>query len=215
MKIVEHNDPIGIYPGYRKQKAPAQQKFIEGFFKPPSVLVASARSGLVLGLRSLGFSRQDEIWVPPYLSHCLLSALTSVMMPSLAASSRTKAVLVFHQFGFIGDVGQIAKVAKRNKWAVVHDCAHSFFSSYRGQPVMSLGDFAVTSFPKTFPSVLGGAVCSQNKKFITQLQGHINSSDAKVESTFAKKAFSVLKKAKSDNLQITTLEVESVYGFLP
>ena len=44
---------------------------------------SSARAAMVYSLRAMGLNRMDEILVPPYLSHCVISALSRTSFPSM------------------------------------------------------------------------------------------------------------------------------------
>ena len=116
------------------------------------------RAALVYGMQALGFTRRDEILVPPYLGHCVLSALARTSFPTMAPSSATKGILVFHQFGYPQQLDEIQKVAAKNKWFIINDCANTIFSVYKGKRVTDWGDFTMLSFPKLYACLLGGGL---------------------------------------------------------
>ena len=59
---------------------------------------------------------------------------------------RTKAIVVVHYGGYPCDMDEFHEIGERHGLAVVEDAAHALGATYRGQPVGSLGDFAVFSF---------------------------------------------------------------------
>lgn len=118
----------------------------------------SARSAMVSGLKALGLSRMDEILVPPFLSHCVLSALARVCFPTLRPSPRTRAVLVHHQYGFPQNMDAILPEAERRKWFILNDCATSLFTRVNGHSVIRWGTFSVVSFAKFFHCGLAGGL---------------------------------------------------------
>jgi len=174
-----------------------------------------ARSALVQGLRAFNIGRMDEILIPPYMCQAVLSALSRTSFPTMLYSSRTKAILVFHQFGFPQDLAFIEKKASENGWLMVSDCAHTIFSRYKGQNVLGWGDFSVVSLSKIFPCVLGGALVSPNKSFAATVQANVNSLSQK-DKAWVEKAYKVLEanqqKVFGDE---AVFEIAAIYGFLP
>lgn len=174
-----------------------------------------ARSALVQGLRAAHLGRMDEILVPPYMCQAVLSAISRTSFPTMACSLWTKAILVFHQFGFPQDITFIEKEARGNGWLIVNDCAHTIFSRYKGQNVLGWGDFSVLSFSKIFPCVLGGALVSPKKSFAVLVQDSVNSLSQK-DKAWVEKAYKVLEanqqKVFGDE---AVFEIAAVYGFLP
>ena len=58
---------------------------------------------------------------------------------------RTKAVIVVHFQGGVGDMDSILAVAKARGVAVIEDCAQSFGASYRGRKIGSMGEIGCFS----------------------------------------------------------------------
>ena len=77
-----------------------------------------------------------------------------------AVTTRTRAIMPVHVFGYACDVEAIGKIAARYNLPVIYDGAHAFGARYKGKSVLSYGDYATCSFhaTKLFHTVEGGAV---------------------------------------------------------
>ena len=53
---------------------------------------------------------------------------------------------------------EIAAFSHKNRLVLVEDCAHAYFSQYRGRPLGSFGSFAIASAMKFFPVSDGGCL---------------------------------------------------------
>ena len=176
---------------------------------------SSARAALVYGLRALGLSRMDEILVPPFLSHCVLSALSKTTFPVMTPSHRTKAIMVYHQFGYPQQIKLLEEAAAKNEWKIVNNCVNAPFSSYENTKIIEWGDFAVVSFPKWYTCNLGGGLATANPQILQELdetyeklcEAHINRSNW---------TFDTLLKTKENPSGIEErFDVDAVYGILP
>jgi hypothetical protein len=176
---------------------------------------SSARAALVYGLRTLGIGRMDEILVPPFLAHCVLSALSRTSFPAMTLSQRTKAILVFHQFGYPQQIDYIERIALQNGWYIVNNCAHSLLSTYHGKIVSDWGDFSVKSFPKFYPCNLGGALIGRNNRIQKSIDENYEEL-AKQHGHLAERAYEILLKARQ-NLSGSEeqFQIHAVYGYLP
>ncbi|MBF0594903.1 MAG: DegT/DnrJ/EryC1/StrS aminotransferase family protein [Candidatus Omnitrophica bacterium] len=175
-------------------------------------LIASARSGLTAGLRALGCGRMDELLVPPYLGQCVLSALNRSSFPAMSVSSRTRGMLVFHQFGFPQKIDLIEAAAMKKGYFIINDCAHLLSGRYQGRDVVRWGDVTVMSFPKFFPSVLGGALMTAREDLLQRIDQQRAVID---EARFLDEAYDILKRVKSSDRLVSVLDVEAVFGYLP
>jgi Predicted pyridoxal phosphate-dependent enzyme apparently involved in regulation of cell wall biogenesis len=175
---------------------------------------SSARAAMVYGLRALGFARMDEVLVPSYLSHCIISALARTSFPTMTSSCRTKGILVYHQFGFPQRIKDIAAQAAKCGWIVLNDCANTMFSSYNGELIMKWGDFSVLSFSKIYPCTLGGALISSRSEVHEAIDA--NYETLSVEHTNKViEACIILKRAKENIMCMdTAFEIDAVFGYL-
>jgi len=79
-------------------------------------------------------------------------------------SSRSKAVMVQHSFGWPAQMDEIVKIARENNLFLIEDCAHSLGARYQGGLCGSFGDAAFFSFgrDKVISSVFGGLVVTND-----------------------------------------------------
>jgi hypothetical protein len=209
---------ISIYPGYTEKRSKDGSLFfdiINDLTGIRALPFSSARAAMVYGLRSLGIGRMDEILVPLWLGHCILSALSRTAFPTMTPSNRTKAILVYHQFGYPQKMESIEKAAMRNGWIILNDCANTIFSHYRGANIIKHGDFSVLSFSKLYPCILGGALISSRSEIQEAIEANYNSLIAGHEER-SNLAYDILKKAKGDIWgSEEQFEIEAVFGYLP
>lgn len=67
-----------------------------------------------------------------------------------------RVLLVIHYLGWPQPIDVIAAIAKRHDVTLIEDCALSMFTEYRGQPVGTIGDFAIFCLYKMLPVPHGG-----------------------------------------------------------
>ena len=164
------------------------QRLLEDYFEKPVVLLNSARTGIFLSLLAHGLAQQDEVWVPPFLSPCVLNVIARKSVPSLSLSARTKAALVVHQWGYPQRMERVQAAIAGRDLLLVEDCAFSFASTYRSQRVGSFGHAAVFSFPKVFPTVLGGCLVTGDERILGFAREYLKEQDRfgwQAFSTFA------------------------------
>lgn len=131
---------------------------------PHAVSVNSATSGLYAAIGALGLGFGDEVIVSPYtMSACAAAPLVYGAIPvfadvepttgcldpvSVAAriTTRTRAILVVHQFGIPADMDAIMLLAQQYGLKVVEDCAQAHGALYKGRRVGTIGDIGVFSF---------------------------------------------------------------------
>lgn len=173
------------------------------------------RAAMVAGLQSLGFKRMNEVFVPPFLCQAVVSALSKVAFPAMMVSKRTKAILVYHQFGFPQRINLIEKIARKNGWTIINDCCDSIFSSSDNKFVVGWGDFTVLSFPKVYSSVLGGGFVSCNTKVFAAVERY-RLSLQKLHEPYVRQAYEILAKYQKNSWGKTKdIEISGIYGFLP
>lgn len=64
-------------------------------------------------------------------------------------TKKTKAIIVVHMYGLVGELSQISKIAKTHHIPLIEDCAQAFGSKYRGKYVGTWGDIGTFSFYPT------------------------------------------------------------------
>jgi len=72
-----------------------------------------------------------------------------------AVSPKTKAIVVVHYAGVACEMDTIIEIARKYNLIVVEDAAQAIFSTYKGQPLGSIGDLAAMSFHETKNIICG------------------------------------------------------------
>ncbi len=139
---------------------------------PHAVAVANGTDALVLSLRALGVGPGDEVITSPFTFFASAEAISVVGATPVFAdvdlksfnihpesieakiTSRTKAILPVHIFGYPCDMSGVQSLAEAKQLAVVEDLAQAFGAEHQGGKVGSFGDTGGTSFYPT--KVLGG-----------------------------------------------------------
>lgn len=161
-----------------------EKQFAEYKHTPYAIAVSSGTAAIHLSLLALGIGPGDEV-IAPTMTFCstvhsvIHSGATPVLVDCNRASfncdpqaiqkritSRTKAILVVHMCGRCCQMDPILKLARRNKLAVIEDCAHAIESSYHGRPAGTLGDAGCFSFypTKNVTTGDGGMVITPHKR---------------------------------------------------
>lgn len=153
------------------------RRVLEEYFGRPVVLLNSGRTGIYLALAAYGFDRLKDVWVPPFLSSCVLDSISRRNVPTLQRSARTRAVLLVHQWGYPQRVEPILGTARGDNLLVIEDCAFSLDSSYKGNRIGSFGDAAVFSFPKVLGSILGGCLVTEDERILRFAQNYQRQQD--------------------------------------
>lgn len=173
------------------------------------------RSAMVEGLKAFGLARMDEILVPPYLGQCVLSAISRTAFPTMTPSSRTKAILVFHQFGFPQNLTDIESIARKKGWIILNDCANTIFTKVNGRFLMEWGDFSIISLAKLYPCCLGGGFYSKR----SDIYEKVFAEHEKLSSRHEDRAEQAIEKLIAINNgsygSETIFETNSLYGYLP
>lgn len=104
-------------------------------------------------------NKLDEIMVPDWIGYWVYNQIQISAFPTKEYTPRTKAMIVYHQYGFPQDMNKIIDFAQSKNLIIIEDCAHSLYSHYKGQRTGTFGDYAIYSFSKWFFSfALGGVV---------------------------------------------------------
>ncbi len=157
----------------RKAASGRSRELLTHYFGSPVILLNSGRTGIYLCLAAYGLKRNDEILVPRYLSQCVLNTINRTAFPATQESEHTKAILILHQFGYPQQVEDITNYAQKKGWLIIEDCAHSLASTYRGKNVGLFGDAAIFSFPKIFPTILGGCLVTGNDRILNFTRAYL------------------------------------------
>jgi len=209
---------IGLHPNLVIQNGVQKTGFlsiIDEMLGAKVLPFSCGRSGILAGLRAVGFSRMDEILVPPFLCQAVLSSINRSAFPTMTPSSRTKAIFVYHQFGYPQRLQEIEKVASENGWVILNDCANTIFSEYGGVKVVEWGDFSVLSFSKLYPCTLGGAFVSSRSEILEVIDANYQTLSRK-HAYRSNVAHGILENAERGLLgPEREIDIAAVYGYLP
>ena len=207
---------IDLYPYDKKGKR--KSDFFRIFRKMTGlspIPFACGRSALVSGLRALRLTRTDEIFVPPFLGQCVLTALSKVTFPTMTPSFRTKAILVVHQFGFQQNLKAIERTAAQKGWRIVNDCCYTVFNRSGNKHLLQWGDFSVFSLAKLYPCLLGGGLLTDDQalrqRVLDDITNALRGDQQKVDE-----ALRLLRKYRKDQYSdASVLGLDALFGYLP
>lgn len=142
-----------------------------------AVLVTSGRIAIAIALQQSGLGQGDKVLLPAY--HCtsmvepviwvgatpLFYRITEDLQADLEdveakLDKSAKALLITHYFGFHQDLAKLREFCDARGIFLIEDCAHAFFGEFRGAPLGSYGDYAISSLMKFFPVYDGGCIVS-------------------------------------------------------
>ncbi len=144
-----------------------EREFADYCGLPFAIAVANGTDALELALRCVGCGCEDEVVTAPnaggYTSTAAIlvgatpvyadvDSKTLTLSPdsvAAALSERTKAVVVTHLFGQMGDVDGIRRVIGNRPISVIEDCAQAHGAMANGRRAGALGDLGTFSFYPT------------------------------------------------------------------
>jgi dTDP-4-amino-4,6-dideoxygalactose transaminase len=155
-----------------------------------ALAVNSGTSALHLCIRALGIGPGDEVIVPSFAFIAVANAVryekaTPVFVDiepatlnldplkvEAALSSRTRAIIVVHTFGFPAELRAIMALAKRHRLFVIEDASEAFGAQYGNGKVGALADFGVFAFypNKQITTGEGGMVVTNNPETASLLR---------------------------------------------
>lgn len=155
-----------------------EREFQARFGLPGVVATSSGTAALHLALLLAGVGPGDEVVSTSMTAeptnvailHCGATPVFADVDPAsgnldpasveAAIGPRTRAILVVHYSGLPARLRELRAVADRHALPLVEDCAHALGSRYDGQPIGTVGDFAIFSFQaiKHMTTVDGGVL---------------------------------------------------------
>jgi len=155
-------------------------------------LFGYGRVALYEGLKILQIKETENVLVPDYICNVVLSPMYRMnikvrfyevdnalkpVWPSLEQriDKYTKALLIVNYFGFPNDIDIARHLCDKHGIYLIEDNAHSFLSSYNGNPMGSTGDISFFSFRKMVPIPNGAALVVNNRSLSGRLSnpGHL------------------------------------------
>ena len=175
------------FDGMRKGhwKAKALESELEKTFSSEHVqLVSSGTAAVSVALASAGVGAGDEVIMPSFTFVASFEAIlmlgaipvlvdiddTLTLDPKAveaAISSKTKAVMVVHMCGSMGNMDALRAICDSHHLVFVEDACQAIGGSYKGKPLGSIADVGCFSFDfvKTITCGEGGAVVTNNKDY--------------------------------------------------
>ena len=139
-----------------------------------AVGVSNGTAALHLSLKALGIGKGSEVIIPDITfvataSSVLLTGATPVLVDvnedlnisvssiKKSITSKTKAIIPVHFAGKSCKIKEIAVIAKKNRVAIIEDCAHAIGSRINGKHVGTFGQSGCFSFypTKNFTTIEG------------------------------------------------------------
>jgi dTDP-4-amino-4,6-dideoxygalactose transaminase len=152
-------------------------------------MVSNGTIALQIALRSFGFKKGEIITTPFTYVATTSSILWEGFEPVFvdiepdtfcidagkieqAITSKTRAIMPVHVFGFPCDIAKIEEIAKQHGLKVIYDAAHAFGSTYRGKSLLDFGDITVCSFhaTKPFHTIEGGGLIVKDKELSDKIE---------------------------------------------
>jgi len=193
-----------------------------------AIAVNSATAGLHIAVGACGIGPGDEVIVPPYtMSASATAILMQNAIPVFAdiseetfclsaesiakkITSRTKAILVVHLFGYPADMDSIMRIAKKHNLFVIEDAAQAPGAIYKGKLAGTIGDIGIFSLNqhKTITCGEGGFCVTDDKKLALRMQLIRNHGEVIVDSLKVKEIDNIV----GYNYRMTELEAAVSIG---
>lgn len=140
-----------------------------------TLFTSSGRAAIFLALDLLGVRAGDRVLVPTYHCPTMIAPIvrlgaTPVFYPvdraacadlawlEHADSAGCKALIAPHFFGLPLPMGPLKSLCTARGIALIEDCAHASFGAVTPATLGGFGDLTITSLPKFFPVMEGGAL---------------------------------------------------------
>jgi perosamine synthetase len=157
---------------------------------PNAFLVSNGTAALQLAFLTIGIEPGDEVIIPAFGFMAAANVLKlmnatpvfvdidkehwSLSADSIARkiTSKTKAIVVIHNYGIVAEIEEIQQLAKSNNIFLIEDCAESIFSKFNSGFAGSFGDLSTFSFhaTKTISTGEGGMVTCRNEVLSDKLK---------------------------------------------
>lgn len=107
-------------------------------------------------------NKNDQVLVPQWLCQSVINTMHRFCFPTLTIDKNLKGIMVYHQYGFPQNMDEICGFCEENNLFLIEDCANVYESYYNGRRLGTFGMAAIFSFSKLFPSILGGALTTND-----------------------------------------------------
>lgn len=143
-----------------------EKKFTMMFPSGYPVLCSSGRVALYIAINELNLSRNENIQLFPYASHCVISAVARLTNP-VPYHYNTAHRLVYHQWGI---------TTKAETIPIIEDSVDSLYE--KGTPLFSAGaDFEIWSLSKILGTTSGGILWCKKESDAIRIREKIKSAE--------------------------------------
>ena len=152
--------------------------------------VSSGTAALEIAVKSLDIGKNHEVIVPSFTIisnvNAILKNFAKVVLVDSdpiswnininniekKISSKTKAIMLPHIYGFPNDMKKIISICKKHKLFLIEDAAEMIGQNYYDAPCGSFGDISIFSFyaNKHITTGEGGALLTNNKKLNKKIE---------------------------------------------
>jgi len=143
------------------------EEFFNSFYTPFKTLYFSrGRVAITAILESIGASRNDLVFIQPYSSYCVQSAISKVSTPLTIHPEESKYQIVYHNFGK-------KAIADRSifKNVIIEDSVDSLvISNEEWELFPNGGDYAIFSLSKLLHLPFGSIVVCRTDKAYSKLK---------------------------------------------
>jgi perosamine synthetase len=157
---------------------------------PHAVAVSSGTAALHLAIRALNIGAGDEVIVPSFTFIAVANAVlyekaTPIFVDidpvtlnmdhacvEASITSRTRAIIVVHNFGVPAEMDALMQLANRHNLAVIEDTCEAIGAAYDGQRVGSFGDISTFAFypNKQITTGEGGALLVRDAQVVSGIR---------------------------------------------
>ncbi len=190
LKVLES----GVWGGFNEVVHQFEQAFGKRHQAKHCLAAANGSLSLEAALRVLGVGYGDEVIVPPYTFIATANAVRLVGATPVfvdiepdtynldatkieeALSPQTKAIIPVHFGGLPADMDAIMALAQKHNLFVVEDAAHAHGSTWRGQPMGTIGHIGSFSLQasKNLTAGEGGLLLTNHDDLGEKLRSFIN-----------------------------------------
>jgi len=145
------------------------------------ILTGSGKAALYIILayfHSIGKikNKNDTVWTPKWIGGWVYNTMQKLCFPVLERNNQTTGMLIYHQYGYPQNMEKLLHIARSENLFVIEDCAHAIHSYYKKQLLGTLGNAAIFSFSKIFPSLMGGAIVTKDEQLAAFAKNFIKKS---------------------------------------
>lgn len=166
-------------------------EWMENRFNAPKVLLTtSGTTALDMALLLCDIEPGDEVILPSYTFSSTATApvlagarlvFVDIRPDTMnidetkieaAITDKTKVIIAMHYAGVACEMDTIMDIARRHNLKVVEDAAQGVMSTYKGQPLGTIGDFGCYSFHETknYSMGEGGAIVINDPRYIEKAE---------------------------------------------